>query len=269
MRNLPGRTDTRRYFPGRKDTWRRREEAGGRPGWYRAATRNTVCGRPGWYRAAGGLAATAALAGVALAVTAAGAPAARGHAATAEPTRGPAPSASLATPAAARPAAHGTVPLRLAPGTHPAGGLDLGYPHSAAGAVSAAVEFVTELGSTLDPDRAAAVARLTADPSWPGAPQAAARGVAGTRRRLGLPASGPLPPGTAVSLVPAMYQLRDETPAHVTVLLLFDYTAMVPRGISEHLGATAATLHWTSAGWKLLAPAGPDASGLIATPGTA
>jgi hypothetical protein len=154
-------------------------------------------------------------------------------------------------------------------GTRPVNGLYLGYPHSPTGAVSAAVEFATELGSTLDPDRAATIARLVADPSDGNAPLAAAQGVASTRHHLGLPAAGPLPPGTAVSLVPAMFQLRDVTASRVTVLLLFDYTALVPHDISGHLGAVAAGMHWTTAGWKLLGPGGPDVSGLIATPGTA
>jgi hypothetical protein len=215
------------------------------------------------YRVASALAATAALAAlaaVAVAVSLVAGPAPRGRAAAARPSHpGPAsPRTVLGGP-----------PLRLVAGTQPVNGLDLGYPHSATGAVSAAVEFVTELGSTLDPDRAAAVARLVADPSYPAAAVAAAQGVAAARQRLGLPAAGPLPPGTAVSLVPAMFQLRDVTPGQVSVLLLFDYTAMAPRGISERLGAMAAAMHWTSSGWKLLQPDGPDVSGLIATPGTA
>jgi hypothetical protein len=213
---------------------------------------------PAWYRVAAALAALAALAGIALAVwlTAGPAPGARAGAA-----RHPRP--------AHTPAGHGSTPLRLVAGTQPVNGLDLSYPHSAVGAVSAAVGFVTELDSTLDPDRAAAVARLVADPSYPAAPGAAAQGVTATRRRFGLPVAGPLPPGTAVSLVPTMFQLRDVTQDQVTVLLLFNYTAMVPRGISERLGAMAAAMHWTPAGWKLLQPGAPDTSGLIATPGTA
>ena len=43
-------------------------------------------------------------------------------------------------------------------------GVYLGFPHSTAGAVSAADDVVSEVFSTLDPDRAAAVMRLTADP---------------------------------------------------------------------------------------------------------
>jgi hypothetical protein len=135
--------------------------------------------------------------------------------------------------------------------------------------VSAAVEFITELGSTLEPGRAATVARLAAASSYRAAAQDAAAGAASTRRQLGLPASGSLPPGTAVSLVPVLYQLRDVTADHLTVLLLFDYTEMVPGGIREHLGVTAARLTWTVSSWRLLPPAGPELSGLLATPGTA
>jgi hypothetical protein len=215
------------------------------------------------YRIAAGLAAAAVLTGTALAVTLPAGSTPQAHARAARPSQ-PAPAAAPAAPAD-----HGRPPLRLVAGTRPVNGLYLSYPHSTAGAVSAAVEFTTELGSTLDPDRAATIARLVADPSYGDAPQDAARGAVSTRQRLGLPGSGPLPPGTAVSLVPSMFQVRDATASQVTVLLLFDYTAMVSHGIFGHLGAMAAGLHWTTAGWKLLGPGGPDVSGLIATPGTA
>jgi hypothetical protein len=226
-------------------------------------------GHPAWYRIAAALAATAALAGTALAVTLATGLAHRGHAA-AMPSSARTAIARPSQPGpAATPASHGSAPLRLVAGTRPVNGLYLGYPHSLTGAVSAAVEFVTELGSTLDPDRAATIARLAADPSYGSAPLAAAQGVVSTRHQLGLPAAGPLPPGTAVSLVPTMFQLRDVTSSQVTVLLLFNYTEMVRHGISGHLGAMSAAVHWTTASWRLLEPGGPDASGLIATPGTA
>ncbi len=210
----------------------------------------------------------AALALAALAATVAAFVASRGHAAAIPPS---APSQHPSPPRPA-PVPPGPPPLVLVAGSRLVNGLYLDYPHSVAGAVSAAVEFVTELDSTLDPDRAATIARLTADPSYGAAPVAAARGVTGTRQRLGLPAAGPLPPGTAVSLVPAMFQVRNATASKLTVLLLFDYTATVPRGVWEHLGAMAVTMHWTPAGWRLLkpdAPDGPDAPALIATPGTA
>lgn len=143
------------------------------------------------------------------------------------------------------------------------------YPHSQAGAVSAAVEFLTELGSTLDPDRAAAVARLAASPSYPAAAQDAAASAIAARRRLGLPVSGPLPPGTAVFCVPVMYQLRGVSANQLTVLLLFDYTKTAPSGTAEHTGVASVRVSWTPASWRLLRPAGAELSGLLTTPGTA
>jgi hypothetical protein len=193
----------------------------------------------------------------------------RGHPAG-HPRRPPRPAAAAS--AAAGPAASGPAPLRLITGSRLVNGIRTAYPRSPAGAVSAAVEFVTELDSTLEPDRAATVARLTASPSYPAAAQDAAAGTITARRALGLPATGPVPPGTAVYLVPVMYQLRGVAASQLTVLLLFDYTQMTAAAIQEHLGLTAVRLGWTPDGWRLLAPAdrsGPGLSGLLATPGTA
>ena len=185
-----------------------------------------------------------------------------------------APHASRAVPRgaarprrAAPPSAAG--PLRLVPGAGLVNGIYTRYPHSTAGAVSAATEFLTELGSTLEPDRAATIARLAADASYPQAGPDAARGTVSTRRQLGLPATGSLPPAAAVLLVPVMYQLRDGTADRLTVLLLFDYTETLPAAIREHLGVTAAQMNWTPDGWRLMQPAAADLSALLATPGTA
>jgi hypothetical protein len=169
-------------------------------------------------------------------------------------------------PGRAMPAERG---LRLVGGSGLVNGIYTSYPRSLAGAVSAAVEFMTELGSTLDPDRAATVVRLVADPSYRSAPQDAAAGVLAARARFGLAASGPVPPGTAAYLVPVMYELRDVGAGQLTVLLLFDYTLTAPSGIRELLGVTAVRLTWTSAGWRLLRPAASDLGVLLATPGTA
>lgn len=181
------------------------------------------------------------------------------------------PAAGSAAGSAAAPAALASHPLRLVAGSHLVNGIYTGYPHSLAGAVSAAVEFVTELGSTLEPDQAATIARLTAAPSYAAAAQDAATSTIDVRHQLGLPADGPVPPGTAVLVVPAMYQLREVSADQVTVLLLFDYTQTLATGIREHAGVTAVRLGWTPASWRLLPPAagGPDPSDLIATPGTA
>jgi len=189
----------------------------------------------------------------------------RGHA----PQAGRTSHSPAARPRAATTPSAAPRPLPLAAGSRLVNGMYTWYPHSTAGAVSAAVEFVTELGSTLEPDRAATIARLAADPSYSGAAEAAALGAVGTRRQLGLPAAGPPPAGTAVLLVPVMYQLRNVTADRLTVLLLFNYTETVPSSIREHLGVTAAHMNWTPAGWRLLQPAGSDPSAPLATPGTA
>jgi hypothetical protein len=159
-------------------------------------------------------------------------------------------------------------PLRLVTGTAWVNGIYTRYPHTQAGAVSAAVEFMTELGSTLDPDRAATVARLTADPSYGAAAQDAAASAIAARRTLGLPVSGPLPPGTGAFLVPVMYQVRGAA-NQLTVFLLFNYTMTAQSGVAEHVGVTAVRLTWTPASWRLLAPPASDLGTLLATPGTA
>ncbi|HUC58063.1 MAG TPA: hypothetical protein VMA95_11730 [Streptosporangiaceae bacterium] len=158
--------------------------------------------------------------------------------------------------------------LRLVAGTGCVNGICTRYPHTRAGAVSAAVEFMTELGSTLDPDRAAAVARLAADPSYLAAAQDAAASVIAARRSLGLPSSGSLPPGTAALLVPVMYQVHDGSPDRPTVYLLFDYTLTAQSGTAEHTGVTEVRLTWTPRSWRLLSPPAHDPAALLATPGT-
>ena len=86
-------------------------------------------------------------------------------------------------------------PLQVVQGRELINGVYLGFPHSTAGAVSAADYVVSEVFSTLDPDRAAAVMRLTAAPSYPDAPQQAAQGAVSDRQDLGIPAAGPVPAG--------------------------------------------------------------------------
>jgi hypothetical protein len=208
------------------------------------------------------VAVSAALAAAALTVTA-------GVMLAAHPGRAVPGPAARPHRAAPPPAPRPLHPLRLVAGAGLVNGIYTRYPHSTAGAVSAAAEFIGELGSTLEPDRAATIARLTADPSYRQAGPDAASGIVSTRRRLGLPATGALPPAAAVLLVPVMYQLRDVTADRLTVLLLFDYTETVPAAISEHLGVTAAAMSWTPDGWRLMQPAAGGLSALLATPGSA
>lgn len=160
-----------------------------------------------------------------------------------------------------------TGPVRLVQGRELINGVYLGFPHSIAGAVSAAAGFLTAIGSTLDPDRAAAVMRMAADPAYPEGPQQAAEGVVNDRKGLGLPASGQLPQGVSLQVQPTEYQVRGVTPDRVTVLLLCDFTATVPgQGTQTRIGVFPVRLHWHAGDWKILAPGAARYAGLAANP---
>ena len=158
-------------------------------------------------------------------------------------------------------------PVQLVQGRDLINGVYLGFPHSIAGAVSAAAGFFTAIGSTLDPDRAAAVMRMVADPTYPDGPQQAADGAVNDRKGLGLPASGPLPQGASLQVQPAEYQLRGVTPDQVTVLLLCDFTATVSgQGTQTRIGVFPVRLHWYADDWKILAPGAASYADLAAAP---
>jgi hypothetical protein len=189
------------------------------------------------------------------------------------------PAAPLDSASAASTAGTGTAgppgsaagPLRVLRGSHLAAGeVRTGFPATLAGAVSAAVQDWSQIGSDLDPARAALIGRAIADPSWHGAPAALAAGVRNTRSGLGLPASGPVPPGASVTLTAVDYQVRDVTGSRVTVLLLAYYTTTLPgQQAQTSIGVYPAAMHRARGDWKILAPAsGPDWSGLDAQPGS-
>lgn len=146
-------------------------------------------------------------------------------------------------------------PLQLIQGRELVNGVHLGYPHTTPGAVSAADEFAIQMGSTLDPDRAAAVMRMAADPSYPQGPQQFAHGVITTRRILGLPLSGPVPDGASVVLEPVEYQVRDVTTDQVTVLFLTSFGITLPdQGTEAKASLYPLRMHWAGADWKVLPP---------------
>lgn len=176
----------------------------------------------------------------------------------------PSPAGASASPAGA-PALTG--PLRLVQGSQQVNGVELGFPHSTAGAVSAADEFLTAVGSTLDPDRAAAVMRMAADPSYTDGPQQAAQGAVSDRKALGLPTGGPVTPGASFQIEPVEYQVRDVTPDRVTVLLLCDGVSTLPgRGTQTRIGVFPVPVHWAQDDWKALPPPSADYENLAAEP---
>ncbi|HZR50392.1 MAG TPA: hypothetical protein VFB06_12820 [Streptosporangiaceae bacterium] len=161
-------------------------------------------------------------------------------------------------------------PMRVLQGRELVNGVRLGYPHTAQGAISAADEFARDIGSALDPDTAAAILRLTADPSYSQGPQRYAQGVVTTREVLGLPASGPVPDGASAVLQPVEYQLKYLAADQVTVLFLTDLDVTLPgQGTQAKVSLFPLRMHWARGDWKILLPrpAG-DFSSLLTEPDT-
>ena len=164
----------------------------------------------------------------------------------------PAPRRSHAPKPATSPSPPLDGPLEVIQGRELINGVYLGFPHSTTGAVSAADDVVSEVFSTLDPDRAAAVMRLTADPSYANAPRQAAQGAASDRQALGIPATGPVPAGYSLLVQPVEYQARDVTADHATVLLLCDFTSTQPgTGTQTRVAVFPVRMRWAQADWKV------------------
>jgi hypothetical protein len=161
-------------------------------------------------------------------------------------------------------------PLQLVPGVRYTAGVSTGYPETLTGAVSAAVEFTSVVGSTLSPSTAATVMGLVADPSYKSAAAQAVQGVAASRAQMGIAVAGPVPQGASISFSPSDYQIRNPSHGTVTVLLLGDLTETTASGSTQvRLAVVPVPMHWAEKDWKVLAPQGSaDYSSLSATPGT-
>lgn len=165
-----------------------------------------------------------------------------------------------------------TGPVTQLKGQRTVEGVSVGYPHTAAGAVSAASEYMAQLGSTLDLDRVSAVARIVADVSYSTAPDRYRQARIDARKELGAPTEGPVPSGVSITVGPAAYQLRSVTDDKMTVLLLAFYTTTKADGtISPKVILLPVDMHWDGTDWKLLAPGASshtDFSDLMAQPNT-
>jgi hypothetical protein len=146
----------------------------------------------------------------------------RGH--TGGKTTTPSPTSS-STP---MPVPSGAVPL--VQGARPADGIQVGYPHTIVGAISAASGYLGALASTLDPDYAASLGHTFGDPASPALPGNLATSVTALRTALQLPANGPVPPRSAFLTTPEMYQLREAGGDQVVVLLLTSNTFVNAQG---------------------------------------
>jgi hypothetical protein len=190
-------------------------------------------------------------------------------------TAGPMPgsSATAAPSAALMPSAMVSAPpvlLRLVRGTRTVAGVSVGYPHTRAGAVSAGIEYVTQVTSNLDLQRAVAIGGAITDGSR-GSADVFANGPMSTRQALGVATTGPVPAGASVVTSPAAYQVRDAGQDSILVLVLAYLTLR-----SESVGLTSRTavfpiqLVWKDGDWKdtQRAADAPDYTGLGAPPGT-
>ena len=153
-------------------------------------------------------------------------------------------------------------PLQVITGSQLVNGVYLGFPHNSTGAVSAADYVVGEVFSTLDPDRAAAVMRLTAAPAYADAAQQAAQGAVADRQDLGIAASGPVPAGYSLLVQPEEYQVWNVHANSVTVLLLCDFTTTQPgTGTETRIAVFPVQMSWAQADWKVVSfGAGGDAA---------
>ena len=179
----------------------------------------------------------------------------------------PSTAAAVLSPSAVAP----VEPLRLVRGSRTVDGVQVGFPRSTAGAVSAAIEYWTALGATLEPSRARDIGERIAVRSWTTAGDDLAAGPQRTRRQLGLPADGELPAGTSVSLGPVAYQLRDAADQRTTVLLLAYLISTTPTaGTQNRLGVFPAPLQWDDGDWRITrASSAADYQSLVAAPGSA
>lgn len=163
-------------------------------------------------------------------------------------------------------------PLRLVGGARLVNGVAVGYPHTLVGAVSAAVEYTTQAGSTFDLARTAEIAQAITDSSYGDARAFYVRGAVNVRRHLGLPLGGPVPPGASQTFGPMAYQVRQPSTDDVTVLLLSYLTFTTPsRGMEQRLIVLPARMVWHHGDWKVAKrPEGaPDYLELLHQPGSA
>jgi hypothetical protein len=141
--------------------------------------------------------------------------------------------------------------LTLVRGSRLVEGISVGYPHTLAGAVSAAVEYTAQAGSTLEPGRGVVIGRVAVDPSWSNFAAEFAEGRKQTRTSMGLPPDGPLPADTGMAVSPVAYQVRDGSDDRVTVLLLgYLTTTSQQAGVQTRIGVFPLLMRWAGGDWK-------------------
>ncbi|WP_194893296.1 hypothetical protein [Catenulispora pinisilvae] len=161
--------------------------------------------------------------------------------------------------------------ISLVQGARTAAGIQVGFPHTTVGAVSAASEYVDAAASTLDPDYAASVMRVAGDPGNTALPSNLATSIGKLRAALQLRPAGPLDPPVTFQTTAQMYQLRNVAADDVLVLLLTDSTFINAQGgTAQTTGVFPVQMRWIAGDWKIgaVGHTGQDYSALVATPDT-
>lgn len=162
-------------------------------------------------------------------------------------------------------------PISLVHGARVAVGIEVGFPHTPVGAVSAASEYVDAAASTLDPDYAASVMRVAGDPGNTALPASLATSIVKLRGDLQLRTDGPLDPPVTFQTTAQMYQLRNVAADDVLVLLLTDSTFINAHGgTAQTTGVFPMRMRWIAGDWKVgaIGRTGQDYSALAAGPDT-
>ncbi len=160
--------------------------------------------------------------------------------------------------------------LQLVSGRRRVSGVAIGYPHSVAGAVSAAVEIWSQAGATLNPDRAAAIGRLVLMRPGP-TPRTNSRPVRRTHAAVWVfrPVVTQVPERQSVSKRPRT-NCGTKTSDRVTVLLLGYLNTTSPgEGSQTQIGVFPAYMHWANGDWKIEKGKDTDYGDLAEQPGTA
>jgi hypothetical protein len=143
--------------------------------------------------------------------------------------------------------------LTLPPATSTMNGVPIGYPQSLPGAVAAAYGY-SRVATGLDVQATLRVVDTLADPAVGWFDQArrdeASAGLVAQRKKLGLPAAGPVGPA-ALTVTPAGYQLvGTPTPTAATVLTL-NVVSMTATNAVKSTGLLVYrwTLRWNGTRW--------------------
>jgi hypothetical protein len=177
-------------------------------------------------------------------------------------------SANAGSPGPRSPVARPDGPIAVVRGKYPLDGVQRGFPHSTAGAISAAAAVVSEV-FTLDENYAAFVTSLSADSSYPNASKAAAEGARSLRKYLRIRLTGQPPAGYSAHFQAEEFQVRNVTANKVMVLLLCKATFTLPGGGTRGwIAVYPFLMHWEYGDWKDAGHTAPTYLKLAATPYT-